>query len=330
MKARILMILPLFGCAELESLLEDVADAAEDGGVCAAEAFRGDIFMDSSLENTFDLVGSFDDMIFPADTQTFAATISLSRLGHDASGGVVTDCDYTGMAVGHASGANAAGMEYTGIAEVISAHPERDGCLADPQQIDISMVVPFSCDTIDADWVHDPDDSLGTGQGHFSVSEVYTRAEVVGGGDTDPGDTDPGDDPVDDTDPDTDPDVEPDEDAVTAQGCPLDTEMMFSGPLVAENGCNATLNTINSIDETGHLTGSMWLTEMSGNCQLIEAEMDAQVSEDGTVIGTVTGQVQAHAGVVIVDECQEMVDGWFRINEWDDADLATYWLERVK
>jgi hypothetical protein len=325
MWTRALVLLPLIGCAELESLLEDATEAAEAGGVCAAEAYRGDIFGDSALDNAFELIGSFEDMVFRADTQTFTADIAMSRLGLDVADNIVTDCDYTGVAEGIIDGVSAAGATFRGVAVVTSAWPDREGCLAEPQPVEINLVVPFACDTVEGEWVHDADDSYGTGQGHLSVTEVYLRSDI----DADPGEEIPDDEP-DDTDTDTHEEDPDDEVRVNAQDCPLDTDMYFVGPLSGENGCEATLHTVNSIDDTGHLTGEMWLSHMNGSCDLVEADMDAWVSEDGMVTGTVSGQVVAYAGVQIVDGCQEMVDGWFRIEEWDDRDLATYSLQRVK
>lgn len=320
MNARVLLVLPLLACAELESLLEDVADVSEEGGVCAGEAFRGNIFRNSALDNTYDYIGTFEDMIFRADEQRFEAQVEMSMLGIDAGENISTNCGYTGVAQGAVSGATAAGMQFTGIALVQSAYPDQPGCLAEPQRIDIQMVVPFACDAVDGEWVHDPDDSYGSGQGHFSATEVYPRSEVVGG------DEDPGDEVVDDGDGDGD----GDEEAVNAQQCPLNTQMHFAGPLSAINGCTAELHTLNVIDASGHLSGEMWLEDASGNCELTEGALDAQVSEDGRIVGTASGEVVAHAGVQLLDGCQQMVDGWFRINEWDDEDLANFELERIE
>ncbi|MEL6341677.1 MAG: hypothetical protein AAFV53_00995 [Myxococcota bacterium] len=317
----------LAGCDLVDSILETVEEAQNATEVCGSEAWRGDIYRVGVLENTYETNGFFEDLVFDTSSQTFEMEVQFNQFGVDSADNISTDCAYQGMAYGAVSDVNQDGFVYTGLAVVQSLHPERDGCLAEPQEVEVVVEMPISCEDLSGEWIHDAEDSYGTGEGTFRATESYPLTEVTEGDFPDDFD-DLGEDEDEDADED-EPDADADEPAFGPEGCPIGEDILFSGPLDAKNGCVATLNTWNVIDAEGHLTGEMWLTDYSGNCQLIEGVLDAWVV-DGQVTGTVEGAgVVADGYVEIVDECTAMTNGRFDIPDWGDEEDISFELFRI-
>lgn len=277
---------------------------------CLDRAFAGAILQRTEA-GTYEDNGEFWDLVID-ESGLWSLDIQLPMLGYGPTDGAVVDCGYIGRAAGTSlSSSDSAVRWYQGEATLYSPKAAGDSrCLQGLLSVDINFAAPLNCAEIQGIYAYDLEDY--TGQGTLAMGDAYDLSEV-------------------EDDPETE--VPEDTEALGLGDCPLDEELLFIGSFSSINGCTAIMNLSVTFDDKGAATGEMSLSKYNSSCDLLDADIDAQLSTDdktGTVIlsGTATGSVTAQGSAEVSKSCTRLSNGEFYIKDWGDKAIAEFELTR--